>query len=159
MVEQQDNQPFMIVVKLHEGYVLNVQGYAIAITNAADLAARVGEVAAQSEGGFQTPPVETDITATVTQVQGPPPAPSPSEVASVFAPPPQQDVASQTDLDMEWTNVKQMMAFLAAGFDPTGKVFTRREWDAALPMFAPHVDPKEAEFALSEFLSELHDDE
>jgi hypothetical protein len=163
---RQGEMPFMVILKLHEGYVLNVQGYGIAITNADDLAKRVGEVAAQSEAGFQSaqPAVaERDISDSVFAVPGPPPGaePRPIDVVETAAAlQPQADgVVPTASLESEWQNIRRMMAFMVAGFDTNGKAFTRKEWDAALPIFAPHVDPKEAEFALSEFLSEMDGDD
>jgi hypothetical protein len=159
--QQQGEMPFMVVVKLHEGYVLNVQGYAIAITRAEELARRVGEVAAQSEVGFQSAAPETDISDTIQVKQGPP-SPPPMDVqatAQTLQAASQDTVVPTASLEAEWANVRQMIAFMAAGADTNGKAFTRKEWDAALPIFAPHVDPKEAEFELSEFLADLHEED
>lgn len=161
--QQQGEMPFMVVLKLHEGYVLNISGYAVAITRAEELARRVGEVAAQSEVGFQSPQPqpETDISDTIQVKQGPP-SPPPMDVqetASVLQAASQDTVVPTASLEAEWANVRQMIAFMAAGADTNGKAFTRKEWDAALPMFAPHVDPKEAEFELSEFLADLHEED
>lgn len=158
--QDQGIPPFIVIVKLHEGYVLNIQGYTIAVTNAADLGQRVAEVAAQSEVGFHEP--QTDISDTVVQVQGPPvqtPPPMDVQETAHALQPVSDGVVPTTALETEWRNVRQMIAFMAAGFDSKGRAFLRKDWDNALPIFAPHVDPKEAEFELSEFLSELHDDE
>jgi hypothetical protein len=161
--QQQAELPFMVVAKLNEGYVLSVQGYGIAITNAEDLARRVGEIAASTEVGFQSPQPqpEHDISDTIQVQQGPPPPPQMDvqATAQTLQAASQDAVVPTANLEAEWANVRQMIAFMAAGADTNGKAFTRKEWDAALPIFAPHVDPKEAEFELSEFLSEMHDDD
>lgn len=158
--QPQQAAPFMLVFKLTEGYVLDYGSYTVALTNPADLAKRVQDVAEQSEMGFQAsiaPPLDPRTG----QPSATPPTPELMEATAVPAAAPNgrtPGVVPTTSLDGEWTNVRQMIAFMAAGFDTNGKSFTRAEWDAALPMFAPHVDPKEAEFELSEFLSSLHED-
>jgi hypothetical protein len=164
MNEQQAPPPFMVVFKLNEGYVLDYGAYTVALTSPADLAKRVQSVAEQSEVGFRDPdPV---------QVSSPHPGPSPlaappsPELREATAVPSalervgdQDGVVPTIQLETEWENVRKMIAFMAAGFDSSGKAFTRKEWDYGVAQFAPHVDPKEAEFELSEFLGSLHDDE
>lgn len=140
--------PDIAIYRLSEGFILDAQGYTVALTNAADLAARVEDIAGKGEVGLS--------------VAEPAPAPTPqpvtpelreaTNVPSALAP-------TTASLETQWNNVRQLIAFMAAGFDTNGKAFGRREFDAALPMFAPNVDPKEAEFELSEFLAGLHDDE
>jgi hypothetical protein len=160
-VEQQDLPPFMVVLKLTEGYVLQYGGgYTVALTSPADLSTRVKDVAEQSEVGFQsavTPPMDPRTGVPIST----PPSPELIEATAVPAAVPQtmpKGVVPTQNLEMEWANVRRMIAWMAVGFNENGLAFGRKEFDAALPMFAPHVDPKEAEYELSEFLAELHED-
>jgi hypothetical protein len=151
--EPQPAPPFMLVFKLTEGYVLDYGSYTVALTNPVDLAKRVQAVAEQSEVGFQGAVPVASPAINMPVVQAVPPTPELIEATAV------PTVVPTATLEGEWENVRKMMAFMAAGFDATGRVFTRSDWDHALPIFAPHVDPKEAEFELSEFLGSLHDDD
>jgi hypothetical protein len=152
--EPQPAPPFMLVFKLTEGYVLDYGSYTVALTNPVDLAKRVQAVAEQSEVGFQmqgqVPPKDLRP-----GLDYPAPGPTPELIEATAVP----TVVPTATLEGEWENVRKMMAFMAAGFDATGRMFTRSDWDGALPIFAPHVDPKEAEYELSEFLGSLHDDD
>jgi hypothetical protein len=144
---------FLMIAKLNEGYVLQYGGgYTVAVTNPSDLAKRVQEVAERSEVGFQP----TVSGAVPTPQRSNPPTP---ELIQATAVPSADRVVPTTTLEQEHANVRKMIAFMAAGFDENGKVFTRKDWDAALPIFAPHVNQAEAEFELSEFLSEMHPEE
>lgn len=154
-------RPDIAIVRLNEGFVMDYLGYTTAHTNADDLAERVRQVASKGEAGFQP---GNDVAGSGlngdAQVAG---AAQLSEerraVAQVVAPASAVAPATGQTLTQQWENVQKLIAFFAAGFDTNGKAFGRAEWDAALPMFAPHVDPKEAEAALGEFLAELHDDD
>lgn len=146
------NQPDITIVKLNEGFVLWYGGgYSVALTTADDLAKRVHEVALKLEGNIsEAQPVTPSRTSAPVDVGVSPDLRERTAVAAVSS--------QGMSLSQEWENVEKLMAFFAAGFDTNGKVFTRKEWDAALPVFAPHVDPQEAEARLGEFLAELHDD-
>lgn len=157
--EQRPAPPFMLIFKLTEGYVLDYGSYTVALTNPADLAKRVQSVAEQSEVGFQAPTTSVQLS----DMSGAPVGPTPELIAATAVPSATKaapgGVVPTNQLEGEWGNVRQLIAFMAAGFDSNGKAFTRKNWDDALPMFAPHVDPKEAEFELSEFLGEMHGDD
>jgi hypothetical protein len=158
--ELQQPDAFLVVAKLNEGYVLQYGGdYTVAVTNPSDLAKRVQEVAERSEVGFQVPMSEQfPPTHLRPNIDYPAPGPTP-ELMQATAVPSADQVVPTVTLEQEWSNVRKMIAWTFAGFDEQGRAFTRKDWDAALPIFAPHVDPKEADFELSEFLSEMHPEE
>lgn len=155
--------PLIAVFQLNEGFILDHRGYAIAVTSPEDLAARVGRIAADSTSVFQEPQTVEEAVATELNREPLPHSSvashaSPEEVAAALRPV-SQDVVPTAELETEWNNARQMMTWMAAGFDGKGRTFTRKEFDAALPLFAPHLNPAEVEFEFGEFLSELHEDE
>jgi hypothetical protein len=145
-----ENRPDIAIVRLNEGFVMDYLGYTTAHTNADVLAERVRSVASQGEPGLGVPEPTPGAT----------PQPVTPELREATAVPSASTIAPATGLalDAQWENVRKLIAFMAAGFDTNGKVFTRADFDKALPLFAPHVDPKEAEFELGEFLASLHED-
>lgn len=159
--EQQ--MPLIAVFQLNEGFILDHRGYAIAVTSAEDLARRVGEIAGAATSVFQAPATVEEAVAQHLDREPqhssvPSSVASPQEVAAALAPTSQDAVVPTAALETEWANARKMMAWMVAGFDGSGKAFTRKEFDAALPMFAPHLSPSEVEFEFGEFLSELQED-
>lgn len=157
--EPQQAAPLLLVYKLTEGYVLDYGAYTVALTSPVDLAKRVQEVAEQSEVGFQSH--EPELVPTPQKMPGQSLTPELIEATAVptVSSPRLPGVVPTNQLEGEWGNVRKMIAFFAGGYDTNGHVFGRKEWDAALSHFAPHVDPKEAEFALGEFLESMHPDD
>lgn len=152
-VAEQENAPDLSIFKLTEGFVLWYGGgISVALTSAEELSKRVLEVAKQLEGTIEPIP-DPPHPPTMASV-----APSKALRESTAIPTTAIGPGVGMTLEQEWANVEKLIAFFVAGFDSNGKLFTRREWDAAIPMFAPHVDPQEAEARLGEFLAELHDD-
>jgi hypothetical protein len=165
--EQQQAQPTMMVFRLSEGFVLDYGGYTVALTNADDLGERVRTVAKEMTGevGFKPPEAETSQPAPQV-VRHSAPEPPPTNLKEATAIPTGLEMVRDQDagvvptaqLETEWANARRMIAYMAAGFDNNGKEFNRKMFDAALPMFAPHLDPKEVEFELGEFLASLHEE-
>lgn len=145
-----ENRPDIAIVRLNEGFVMDYLGYTTAHTNADDLAERVRAVAAQGELGLSVPE----------PAPGPTPQPVTPELREATAVPSATQVGPAQGLtrEQEWENARKLIAFMAAGFDTNGKAFLRTDFDKALPLFAPNLDPKEVEFELGEFLASLHDE-
>jgi hypothetical protein len=142
-------RPDIAIVRLNEGFVMDHLGYTTAHTNADDLAERVRQVAAQGDAGLAVP----EPTPTPTQQAVTPELREATAVPAAVAP------ATNLSEAVQWDNARKLIAFMAAGFDANGKMFTRADFDKALPMFAPTIDHKAVEFELGEFLAGLHDDE
>ncbi len=159
------NAPDIVVYKLTEGFVMTYGGgYSVALSTSEQLAARVLEVGAKMEGrGFEVPKEKSATATTVQFNTGEAPTPAPPKNAPPNAPLKEATniptPATNLSIEQQWENVQKLMAFFAAGFDSNGNMFTREMWDEALPIFAPQVDPKEAEALLGEYLAELHDDD
>jgi hypothetical protein len=160
MSAETESRPDIAIVRLNEGFVMDYLGYTTAHTNADDLAERVRQVASQGEVGLREPAATPPPPQQVVTPAPHEPVPSP-DLRAATAVPSAATLAPATNLSLaqQWANIGKLNAFMAAGFDTQGKMFTREMWDKALPMFAPNVDPKEAEFQLGEFLGSLHDDE
>lgn len=150
-----NTQPDMAIFRLTEGYVLVHGDTTVALTSADDLAERVREVARGAEWKEAEPEhVPAHLVVTPTPHEPSPPVPPLPVPAQVTAPPP-----TTLSLEQQWANARMLIAFFAAGFDANGKAFTRKEWDAAVPMFAPDLDPKQVEWELGEFMAEMRDDD
>lgn len=139
------------IVRLNEGFVMDYQGYTTAHTNADDLAERVRQVASTTDTGLQgaVPDAEPRGEVVTPELREATAVPSAASLG----------VVPTASLETEWANARKLIAFMAAGFDTQGKMFTRKDFDAALPVFAPHINPKEVEYELSEFLAGLHEDD
>lgn len=160
MTSADPNAPDIAVFRLTEGFVLTYGGgHSVALTNADDLAERVRVVA--SEVGFEVPTPEYGPTSQVVEpALSEPELPITREqIRQALTPPAMPRPQPNLSLEQQWNNARQLFAFFAAGFYPNGRAFTRTEYDAALPVVAPNLDPKEVEFELGEFLASLHDDD